>query len=382
MTRPKPSVPKSGVYESLSRGKLTSPETIKASKHAPAKAKKRYTISGLSPGVNITGFWRLYEIDRLIAAGRYPNCSYLAEHFEVHKRTVERDIERLRDQFMAPIEYDQDRKGYYYADQFSLPAIKLQEGEAIALFLGQKLLMQCKGTPLEDALNRAMMKIRLLLPEEIEVDLERAVEAVSFHVDPMRGDEIEVAQVYQVLTEALEKRKTASIEYYSASRNEHTVREIDPYHLRLVEGSWYCIAFCHERRQVRIFALDRIGSIKMTDKTFEIPVDFSIEEYFGDTLTLERGTPQKVIIEFDSTQVPYVKEKVWHSSQQIEELPDGGFRLSLTTGSLGEIMRWVMSLGSHAVVIEPENLRQRIIKELREAMNKYSFVGVTNNQDL
>ena len=97
MTRPKPSVPKSGVYESLSRGKLTSPETIKASKHAPAKAKKRYTISGLSPGVNITGFWRLYEIDRLIAAGRYPNCSHLAEHFEVHKRTVERDIERLRD---------------------------------------------------------------------------------------------------------------------------------------------------------------------------------------------------------------------------------------------------------------------------------------------
>jgi len=120
----------------------------------------------------------------------------------------------------------------------------------------------------------------------------------------------------------------------------------------------------------------------MTDKTFEIPVDFSIEEYFGDSLTLERGTPQKIIIEFDSTQVPYVKDKVWHSSQQIEELPDGGFRLSLTTGSLGEIMRWVMSLGSHAVVVEPEILRQRIIKELREAMNKYSLVGVTNNQDL
>lgn len=371
MTRPKPSLPKSEVYERLSRDRLNTPGAVRTARR-PLAVKKRYTTSGLSPGMNITGFWRLYEIDRLIAAGRYPNCAYLAEHLEVHKRTVERDIERLRDQFMAPIEYDQIRKGYYYSDQFSLPAIKLQEGEAIALFLGQKLLMQCKGTPLEDALNRAMMKIRLLLPDEIEVDLERAVEAVSFHVDPMRGDEIEVAQTYQTLTEALENRKTVDIEYYSASRNEHTVREIDPYHLRLVEGSWYCIAYCHERAEVRIFALDRISSIKVTDKIFEVPEDFSIEEYLGDSLTLERGTPHKVVIEFDNTQVPYVKDKTWHTSQQIEELPDGGFRLTLTTGSLGEIMRWVMSLGSHAVIVQPEALRQRIVDELEKARNNYN----------
>ena len=43
-------------------------------------------------GKGITGFWRLYEIHRLISQGQHPNCSYLAEHFEV-QRTVERDIE-------------------------------------------------------------------------------------------------------------------------------------------------------------------------------------------------------------------------------------------------------------------------------------------------
>ena len=65
-------------------------------------------------GKGITGFWRLYEIHRLISQGQHPNCSYLAEHFEVHRRTVERDIERLRDLFGAPIQYDRNKKGYCY----------------------------------------------------------------------------------------------------------------------------------------------------------------------------------------------------------------------------------------------------------------------------
>ena len=61
------------------------------------RGKAEQKISGTSLGTNITGFWRLYEIDRLISQGSYPNCAYLAELFEVHRRTVERDIERLRD---------------------------------------------------------------------------------------------------------------------------------------------------------------------------------------------------------------------------------------------------------------------------------------------
>ena len=121
--------------------------------------------------------------------------------------------------FGAPIEYDRRRKGYYYSEPFVLTEVKLREGEAIALFLGQKLLMQCRGTPLEEFVQRAMLKIRRLMPQEIEVNLERALEAVSFHVDPLRGEEVAVAQRYQVLVKALEQRKIVDMEYYSAGRD-------------------------------------------------------------------------------------------------------------------------------------------------------------------
>lgn len=336
--------------------------------HNQYKPRVTDTISGKG----ITGFWRLYEIDRLISQGYYPNCSYLAEHLEVHRRTVERDIERLRDLFAAPIHYDRKKRGYCYTEPFSLPPVRLREGEAIALFLGQKLLAQCKGTPLEEFVENAMLKIRMLLPQEVDVSLERAVEAVSFHVDPLRGEEVEVAQNYQTLVEAMEQRRVVEMEYYSASRDAHTRRRIEPYHLRLVGGAWYCIAYCQTRREVRTFALDRMQSLALTDEHFKVPADFSISEYLGHSWLIERGTPTRVVIEFDSSQIPYIANRQWHHSQELEILPGGDLRMTVTTGSLGELMRWVMSFGSHARIIEPEDLRRQVIQELEKARHNYS----------
>lgn len=325
---------------------------------------------------NLAGFWRLCEIHRLISQGTYPNCPELAKKLEVSLRTVERDIERLRDLFGAPVEYDRVRKGYYYTAPFELPPMRFREGEAIAIFLGQKLLMQCKGTPFEDFVGQAMAKIRMFLPQSIEVNVEKVIDAVSFHSEPLRGEEMEVAERYQTLTRAIEEQKSVTTDYFSASRQAVTHRKIDPYHLRLVDGAWYCIGYCHERREVRTFALDRMMNLQMTDDSFEVPADFSVDEYLASSLTIERGEPRKVVIEFDQCEAPYIKGKRWHKSQVLEELPNGNLRMTLNVGGLGEVMRWVMSLGSKAWVVEPEDLRERVILELEAALEKYeTLVG-------
>ena len=332
-------------------------------------------LSSLAPrttdGINLTGFWRLYEMHRLISQGTYPNCPSIAEHLEVNVRTVERDIERLRDLFGAPIEYDRARRGYRYSEPFELPSVKLREGEAIALFLGQRLLMQCKGTPFEQFVQQAMNKVRMMLPQSIEVNLERALDTVSFHTEPLRGEEVEVAGRYQLLTQAIEDQRTIETDYYTASRQAFSRRKIDPYHLRLFDGAWYCIGYCHERREVRTFALDRMTGLEVTGESFKVPVDFSVEEYLAGSLATERGEPRKVVIEFDRSEVPYIRGRQWHHSQTLEELSDGTLRMTLTVGGLGEVMRWVMSLGSHAWVVEPEDLRERIAKEVEAVRKKY-----------
>ncbi|MGE5580228.1 MAG: helix-turn-helix transcriptional regulator [Bacillota bacterium] len=196
--------------------------------------------------------------------------------------------------------------------------------------------MPCKGTPFEQFLQQAMTKVRMMLPQSIEVNLERALDTVSFHAEPLRGEEVEVAERYQLLTQAIEDRRAIVTDYYTASRQALSRRKIEPYHLRLFDGAWYCIGYCHERREVRTFALDRMTALGVTGE------------------------------------VPYIRGRQWHHSQTLEELPDGTLRMTLTVGGLGEVMRWVMSLGSHAWVVEPEELRERIAREVEAVGRRYT----------
>jgi predicted DNA-binding transcriptional regulator YafY len=122
-----------------------------------------------------------------------------------------------------------------------------------------------------------------------------------------------------------------------------------------------------------MFALDRIRDLELTDQTFAIPEDFSVQEYLGDSLHLERGEPVEVAIKFDSYQARWIRERVWHSSQSIEELPDGSLMLRMVVGSLGEVKRWAMSFGSRAEVLEPERLREEIRREIERVGEVYGW---------
>lgn len=322
-------------------------------------------------GVNLTGFWRLYEIHRLIAQGTYPTCPSLAARLEVTPRTVERDIGRLRDLFGAPIEYDRARRGYHYSGRFEMPPVRLTEGEALTVFLGQRLLSQCKGTPFEDAVRRALAKIKMMLPQQAEVGLDQALGMVSFHSEPLRGQELLIAKHYELLAKAIGDRRTVTAGYYTASRRSLGQRRINPYHLRFYDGAWYCIGFCRDRREVRTFALDRMSEVEVTGETFPAPAGFSIAEYLGGSLAIERGDLRRVVIEFDPAAAPYITDRQWHHSQVLETRPDGGLRMTLRVGGLGEVMRWVMSLGSQAWVIEPAELRSQIAAALEAARSRY-----------
>ncbi len=318
-------------------------------------------------------FARLYYLHRQFLSGVYPNVPRLAREMEVQPRTVERDIEYMRDRLGAPITYCHKRKGYYYENTgFQLPPLRLTEGELVALFLGQKLLAQCAGTPLEEPVRSAMEKVVTLLPEGVTVDPEVLDQSISFDMEPLRGDEQLVARVYSHLAAAVETRHTVWISYYSATRDEINERHVDPYHLRYYRGAWYLIAFCHWRQAIRIFALDRIRSITETDRTFTYQPGFSLADFLGTAFGIEMGDePHEVSIRFSRHQSRWVRERQWHPTQRLEPQPDGSLILHMTVSGLGEVKRWVLGFGSHAEVLTPESLRQEIIRELIGVTEQY-----------
>ncbi len=93
-------------------------------------------------------FWRLLKIDKMIREGQFPTVPMLSKEFEVSTRTVERDIEFLRDSYEAPIQYDAKNRGYVYTEKtFFLRSLFLTNEEFFAVAVFEKTLHQYRGTP-------------------------------------------------------------------------------------------------------------------------------------------------------------------------------------------------------------------------------------------
>lgn len=319
-------------------------------------------------------FARITTIHRLVSSGRYPNVPHLAERMEVATRTIERDIEKLRDLFGAPIKYDHFKKGYYYEKPFQLPHVKLTEGEALALVFSQHLFSQYKITSFDNQLKTAINKLYEMLPKTISLDLNSISEQISFDVKPPRGEEDRLSTAHEKLLQVISKKSTVTLKYYTAYRDETTVRDVDPYHLRYHLGAWYLIGFCHTRNCVRVFAVDRIISCADTGNIFSIPEDFSLENFLQHSFGIEIGSePVDVAVRFDSYQARFMREMVLHASQSMEEQKDGSLIIRMKIGGLGEVKRWVLSFGRHAEVLEPENLRKEMQEELAVAIKQYDI---------
>lgn len=318
------------------------------------------------------GLWRIYRIDAYIRNGTYPNVPRLAEKLEVSRRTIERDLAYLRDFMNAPLAYSRERNGYWYSDSFHLPPLNLSEGEVLALFLGSRVFSQYRGSPYERLIRDAFEKICAALPQTRTLDFTLVNETLSFNVEPLRGDEQHLLETHQILLDAIRDRNTVELDYYTASRDEHNTRRLDPYHLRYHGGAWYLIAYCHWRGQTLIFALDRISNLRPTEQLFQPDPDFDIHAYLDDSLSLERGGQiENVQIRFDPFQARYIRERQWHPSQEITEHPDGSLILVLRLRGLGEVRRWVMSFGSRAEVLAPASLREAVAGDVEAMVGIY-----------
>lgn len=169
---------------------------------------------------------------------------------------------------------------------------------------------------------------------------------------------------------AMTLKHQVKILYYSASSGESSRRVVDPYHLHNIRGDWYLIAFCHNRKEVRDFLVGRIKELKVLPSEFVMRHDFSLDDYLKKGFLAERGVEAtEVVIKFDEYQARWIRERQWHPSQQIQELPSGELILRLKVGGLQEVKRWIMGYGPHAEVLQPESLRAQF-KDEAEKMKK------------
>ncbi|MFT5700064.1 MAG: putative DNA-binding transcriptional regulator YafY [Desulforhopalus sp.] len=313
---------------------------------------------------------RLLFIDKKISEGKYPNCNYLADEWEVSSKTIQRDLEYMRYQLDAPLEYSAKRRGYYYTEKnFKLPALSMKESELFGMYLSEKLLVQYEGTPIYKSLCSVFEKIEQSLPDKISMDPTK--EQDKFTVIPPFSTTV-LPDVWESIIDSLRSSQQIQVQYKTPGQIPVT-RDLDPYHAVRFEGDWYIIGHCHLRNAIRTFSMSRIFSTIQTGKNFKIPDDFDFKKLSGSHFGVHWSNEEiKVKIRFNRQVANYVEERTWHPSQRIEKCDNGDVILELCVNHLLELKRWILSWGEDAHIIEPHSFAQSVAKTLVNSTKHYS----------
>ena len=307
------------------------------------------------------------RIHHEIASGSYPNASTMARELEVSSKSIQRDLEFMRDRLNLPLEYDGSRFGYYYTEPVSsFPTLQITEGELVALLIAEKALEQYRGTNFEKPLVSALKKMAAQLPDTVSFNIAEWDQTISFRTS---AEPILDLEIFDALAKATAARKQLRFDYRKPGQQKPEPRVVDPYHLANINGEWFLFAFDHARRDIRTFAPARISGVEPTGKTFARPAKFSLEKRLHDSFGVVSGQGDfNVVIRFDEFAAGYIREKRWHPSQQLRELKGGAAELRMKLSSLAEVQRWVLSWGGHAEVIAPRELAASVREAARRIL--------------
>lgn len=314
---------------------------------------------------------RLLQIDELLRSGQRQTASRLAELLEVSERTIRSDINFLRDRYHAPLEFSKTQ-GFYYTDPaWRLPTITLSKGELFALTLGARMLEVYAGSAYAVELRSAIARLSERLPEQTWVDLQQvADERILFR----SGAEIDLdPEVWHKLEEACRTQKMVQMTYYTASRNAVSERKLDPYVLHIYRGTNpYVIGYCHQRQEMRWFRVDRIKQLELLEETFVPDPTFDAKDHLEMIFQHEAGgVPLPVAIWFDAPTAPYIRERRWHPTQEIQEHTDGSLTLHMVVRGLNDLKRWVLGYGKGAIVQAPPELVELVKAEVEGMSGHY-----------
>jgi len=304
-----------------------------------------------------------------IKSGAYPNRHNLASDIEVTTKTIQRDIDFMRERLELPIEYDSAHGGYVFTREVeTFPMVELNESELFAVFVAQKALGQYKGTPFEHPLRNAFEKLAGSLQGKITLswsDLDSRISFKNFDLMPVE------MSVFQSVSEAVRKSRELHFEYKKVNAARFERRRLQPYHLACILDQWYLFGHDLERGAIRTFVLARMRKVEITSATFERPKDFSIGKHLRSSFGVFSGTgTHRVKLHFDPFAAQFIRERVWHPSQKLQELADGGLEFGIELSSLIELEPWILSWGEHVRVLQPKSLLRTIRERHRKAASQ------------
>ena len=296
----------------------------------------------------------------------------IARIFQTCQRTIYRDFVTLS---LAgfPVYSSSGKGGGYFIDKDCfLPPLRFTCEEVASLLIAAKFFQKQKGFPYQKDIQMSLAKIEGVLEKENKQYMQKIDKKISVYLGKMK-DYQSYDTIFQQINKAIMDKRQITMTYYTITRNKQTIRTVDPFHLMFKGGFWYLIAFCHWRDEIKIFRIDRIKDIKLSNETFNIPSAFSLSSYLGKSWQIVRGDGEtyKIEIKIFPPASCWVREEVRHHTQKITTLENDTILFTAEVPSFIEIKKWILQLGRCAQVIKPEELKKVVIKEIEGMRGRY-----------
>lgn len=297
--------------------------------------------------------------DRLVAMVMYlqgrrlVKAEDLARHFEVSVRTIYRDVAALGEAGV-PIAGEAG-VGYSLVKGYHLPPVMFTAEEAMALAVGEDLVKQFTDRSLATPMASALLKIRSVLPPPCQDDLDRLARSTAVEGRPRLPEELDRRTLLPI-QQAVVGRRVVRVVYRDREESQ-TAREVEPLGVVRYADTWYLVAWCRLRKDYRHFRLDRMQGMEILAERFAPRADFSLRRHLDEGMA--RAEWIEVRVRFDRSVLARVRRECFTSPTDEKVVADG-VEWTLRTHSLDWFARWLLSFGTWATALGPDELRARM----------------------
>lgn len=312
-------------------------------------------------------------LDRVLRNRRTPvPREELLHELECSEPTLYRLIREMRFYLNAPIEWDDERRGYYYkregeSDTYQLPGLWFNSKELQALLVFDRLFEELGPGLLGEHLAALSKRITELLQHK-RLGLNEAARRVRVLGMASRP----AGRCFQTLASATLQRRKLRIVYHGRARDRVTERVISPQRLVHYRDSGLLDAYCHKRNALRTFSVDRVlEASEIPEAANEIPDD-ELDEYFASSYGIFSGKADKTaVLRFSAERARWVADERWHPRQVGQFLTDGRYELRIPYRHDEELVMDILRHGREVEVVAPPALRESVRKALRDALSQY-----------
>lgn len=319
---------------------------------------------------------RLLLIVEELKKNQYPNRNDLvkflksAEYnidkggYSVSTRTLARDIETLKNEFNAPIDFDHEANGYYLKDpewDFETP---VKDTDLSLFLLGLRIALDIIPEPIRSKIDSDIKAVLLNGQNEVKELSDAMIDSFISN----SGTKSTIApDVFRKIFEAWQKCQTISFIHTQADgiTSQH---KFEPHIISFFKGSWYIKGYEAESRQVNCYAIQRLSEIKYIDR-FDFKDKNLIERTKRHGL-FETPRVDGIKLRCEPSMAITLQEQQKVRKYKMEYQKDGFVVLTMKPEDENAVLRWVLSEGGKIEVIYPPELRKKIAEAGKKLLEK------------